>query len=115
MMVAMLLEDTLLEQSCIVVGPAHTVPEALQLANSAAIDVAVLDVNLNGTQSYPVADELLRRDVPFVFATGYGVGGMHAAYEHQIVLQKPFQERDLLAALEVALTRHADAKESGAR
>ena len=55
-----------------VVGPAGTVADALALLKSADIEAAILDVNLRGERIYPVADVLLQRHIPFVFATGYG-------------------------------------------
>ncbi len=55
-----------------VFGPACTVAEALMLAGRGGIDGAVLDVNLRGERVYPVADLLRQKQVPFVFASGYG-------------------------------------------
>jgi hypothetical protein len=43
-------------------------------------DAAMLDVNLNGNKSYPVADALAARGVPFVFSTGYSDHGMREGY-----------------------------------
>jgi CheY-like chemotaxis protein len=55
-----------------VVGPLPSVERTLaRLKGAPEIDVAVLDINLNGELIYPVADELARRDVPVVFYTGY--------------------------------------------
>jgi DNA-binding LytR/AlgR family response regulator len=55
-----------------VLGPAGTVLDALLLLNSADVEAAVLDINLRGERVYPVADVLRQKDVPFVFASGYG-------------------------------------------
>jgi CheY-like chemotaxis protein len=55
-----------------VLGPAGTVAEALRLASNVQIEAAILDVNLRGERVYPVADLLRQRQVPFVFASGYG-------------------------------------------
>jgi CheY-like chemotaxis protein len=55
-----------------VLGPAGTVADALSLLRSHEVEGAVLDVNLRGERVYPVADVLLQKDVPFVFASGYG-------------------------------------------
>lgn len=55
-----------------IVGPAGTVQDALRLLEGAQIQGAILDVNLRGERVYPVADVLLQRGVPFVFASGYG-------------------------------------------
>jgi len=102
-LVAMLLENILLEAGAEVVGPAVTVSEALLLIEGAASDgglsAAVLDINLDGEAVTPVADRLAALGVPFLFATGYGKDcdkGGHAAP----LLQKPFELRTLLAAVE---------------
>jgi len=60
-----------------------------------AIDVAVLDVNLNGEMSYPIADALSARGVPFVFVTGYDKDRMLEGYRTRPVLQKPFHRAEL--------------------
>ena len=67
MIVAWLIEDMLAELGCTVVGPATRVDEALKMIEIAAIDLAVVDVNLNGQRSYPVVDALAERGVPFAF------------------------------------------------
>jgi CheY-like chemotaxis protein len=56
-----------------VIGPAGTVAAALSLVGPNQIDVAVLDVNLRGERVYPVADLLLQKQTPFVFATAMAV------------------------------------------
>src|ERR1700692_3817867 len=71
MIVAWLLEDMLADLGCAVVGPAVSINQALAMIDAEAIDAAVLDVNLNGQVSYPIADALAARGVPFVFSTGY--------------------------------------------
>lgn len=54
----------------IVIGPVATVQEALSLIDDhGGIDAAVLDIRLDGETSYPVADALLDRSIPFVFAS----------------------------------------------
>ncbi|RYB01369.1 response regulator [Lichenibacterium ramalinae] len=72
MMVAMLVEDMLVDMGFIVVGPAYRLGDGLRLAKSETLDVAVLDVNLKGARSFPIATVLTERGIPFVFATGYG-------------------------------------------
>jgi FixJ family two-component response regulator len=61
--------------------------------------VAVLDVNLNGEMSYPVADALTARGVPFVFVTGYDKDTMLVGYRALPVLQKPFHRSELTYTL----------------
>jgi two-component SAPR family response regulator len=100
----MLLEDMLADLGYEIVGTASRLDEATGLARTANCDLAILDVNLNGHQSYPVADIFVERGIPFMFATGYGERGMPSAYQNRPTLQKPFQ----LDALE-RLLRDLDA------
>ena len=102
MLVAMNIEDMLLDLGHEVAGIASRLAPALSLAGEAAIDAAMLDVNLAGENSFPVADVLAARGIPFVFATGYGRQGIEERYRDRPLLQKPFRASDLglvLAAL----------------
>ena len=103
MMIAMLIEDMLDEFGCKLVGPATNVPRALELIGKEKVDVAVLDLNLDGKDTYAIADALRQKNVPFIFATGYGSTGMRPEYGDRPVLQKPFQAKDLETALAEAL------------
>lgn len=97
--IAMALEDMLLDLGCEVVGPASNLPEALALAERETIDAALLDININSGRSYVVADELRRRAVPFAFATGYGEEGIENGGGDAPVLQKPYRQAQVEAAL----------------
>ena len=99
MLVSMLVEDMLADLGCTVVGPAAELDEAMDLAQSADIDLALLDVNLGGKPIFPVADALKARGVPFAFASGYGEAGLSEDHRGASVLQKPFREADLAKAL----------------
>ena len=91
----MLAEDVLLDLGCEVML-AMRLEAALNLARAADIQFAVLDVNLGGGQSsYPVADILRERHIPFMFATGYGPKGLDPAYQSTPTLQKPYHSEDL--------------------
>jgi CheY-like chemotaxis protein len=93
--VAWLLKDMLLNLGCSVVGPAADVNQALAMIDAESIDVAVLDVNLRGQMSYPIADVLVARGVPFVFSTGYDKDRLLDGYRTFPALQKPFHRSDL--------------------
>lgn len=95
MMVAMLMEDLLEEFGCKIVGPAASVDKALALIATEAIDGAMLDLNLDGHDAYPVADELARRGLPFIFVTGYGDQELRGGYNNRPRLPKPFRRPDL--------------------
>lgn len=103
-MVAWTLEDMLAELGCTVVGPAARVDQALAMIEAEAVDAVVLDVNLNGEKSYPVADALAARGVPFVFSTGYNKNNLHTGYLGFPMLQKPFERSQLGDALAKLLT-----------
>jgi CheY-like chemotaxis protein len=103
MLIAMLIEDMLDEFGCKLVGPATSVPRALDLISKEQVEVAVLDLNLDGQDTYAIADALQRKKVPFIFATGYGSTGLRKEYGNLPVLQKPFQTKDLETALAQAL------------
>jgi DNA-binding response OmpR family regulator len=100
MLVAMNIEDMLLDLGHEVAGIASRLAPGLALARDAAIDAAILDVNLAGEPSFPIAELLEERGVPFLFATGYGVQGIDERYRGRTVLQKPFRLADLGRALE---------------
>ena len=97
--VGMMVEDMLAELGCEVAAIATHFSQALELARTAAVDFAVLDVNLNGKQSFPIADMLAARGIPFAFATGYGTKALGGRYISAPTLQKPFQIEDLAAVL----------------
>lgn len=101
--IAMTLEDMLIDLGCEVVGPAANLVEAQALAETAAIDAAMLDININSGRSYVVADELRRRAVPFAFATGYGEEGIEEQGRNVPVLQKPYRRAQVEAVLQQLL------------
>jgi CheY-like chemotaxis protein len=104
MMIAMLVEDMLAELGCSVVGPAHALEAALNLARTEqGIDAALLDVNLGGQPVFAVADALREKGVPAIFSTGYGDAGLRDIDRGSQVLQKPFRAGDLAKALNAAL------------
>ncbi len=98
-LVSMMLEDFLDDIGCRVVAVSARLDDAIGKAKSIPMDVAVLDVNLAGEQSYPVADILRARSIPFVFATGYGITGVSAELQDTPVLVKPFGRMQLAEAL----------------
>ena len=91
LMIRMLLEDMLGELGYTVAAEAARIDEALEAAKTAEFDLAILDVNLNGQPISPVADALVARGTPFVFATGYGEHGLPEPYRDRPTLKKPFQ------------------------
>lgn len=96
--VAMCLEDILIDMGCTVVGPASTLAHGLALATAEALDVAILDINLGATvTSAPIAEALAARSIPTIFATGYGYRATGIA--DGAVVAKPYGEQAIRAAL----------------
>jgi len=94
-LIRMLLEDMLTDLGYEIVGVAGRVDEAAELAESKDFDLAILDVNLDGQDVYPVADLIGKRGLPFMFVTGYGGRGLPDNYRNRPTLQKPFQLDEL--------------------
>lgn len=106
-MLAMALDLTLSNLGCDVVGVASSLGEAVPLACEAAIDGAILDVNLAGEKVYPVADILAARKIPFVFTTGYGRACLRDRDRARPVLQKPYDPEALAKIAEQWCNRAA--------
>jgi CheY-like chemotaxis protein len=100
LLVAMLIEDILHDNGCIVLGPFATLPEALAAAADPAIDIAVLDVNLRGQKVYPVGELLAERGIPFFLLSGYGEDAAPADHPEWKVCAKPFKPEAVTRMLE---------------
>ena len=100
-MVAMMIEDQLEVFGCVVAGVAVNVSQGLRLAGDAtlSLDGAILDVNLDGEEVYPVAGRLAELGVPFIFLTGYGRSGIAEGFQDVPTLAKPFAMEALEAIL----------------
>jgi len=102
MLVAMLLEESLVELGCTVVGPVARLEAAREAIEHERFDCALLDIDLHGRPAYPLADLLDARGVPFGFVTGYDTGRLGPGVGRHPVLPKPFnvhQLHSLLAGL----------------
>lgn len=89
---AMILDDLGMR----VIGPFATLEQGLASAEAEMIDLAMLDVNLRGQMSYPIADILARRGVPLIFATGYESVDWRGGAPH---VGKPYTQKDIETAL----------------
>src|SRR3954463_11820192 len=91
-LVSMMVEDMLLDLGCEVVGPFAKLDQALAFMDSgdSQIDAALLDVNLGGVRSFPMAEARAGKGVPFVFTPGYDESGLPAVGRGPPTLRKPF-------------------------
>jgi len=97
---AIFVSDTLSLAGYEVVGPAGTVEHALALVEEETFDGAILDVNLAGHPIDPVVERLAARGTPMLLATGYESSNLSDRLRRHSRIQKPFGERELLAALQ---------------
>jgi DNA-binding response OmpR family regulator len=104
MLVAMMLEDSLESKGYTVLKAAH-LSRGLELAESELIDLAMLDINLGGLESFPIAAVLRRRAIPFLFSSGYGEEGLPNEWRGEKVLQKPYDGKQMFAALDSLLAK----------
>jgi CheY-like chemotaxis protein len=100
-LIAFDLVDALEMFGCVAAGPVATVKAALEHADDPAnaIDGALLDLDLRGQRSYPVAAALIRRNIPFAFTSGYGIEAVEADFRAHPCLVKPISRSDLLPVL----------------
>jgi CheY-like chemotaxis protein len=87
-LLALILQDMLTEAGADVVGIAPSVAIALQAMDQHTIDIACLDINLGSETSFPVADALAIRGIPFVFVSACGSDVLPPAHRHRPFVSK---------------------------
>ena len=94
------LDMELQDAGAIVLGPAGTISEALKIIeDQQQIDGAILDVNLGGDAIFPAAEALMKRQVPFVFTTGYDPSSIPERYRAIVRFEKPIILRHVVSAV----------------
>lgn len=100
-MIAQDVRRDLQDAGAIVVGPVPSVSKAMRLLDSEpALDAAVLDVNLGGEKSFPVAQALEEKAIPYLFATGYNSADIPNEWRRARIVMKPLK----VVAVEQLLT-----------
>ena len=102
--IGLALEDMLQRNGAYVLF-ASGIEEACQLIESEPVESAILDVNVHGAESYPVASMLARRRIPFIFATGYGDRSHPAEFAAIPTIAKPYSADDIRKALDQVAER----------
>ena len=104
-LVSMMVEDMLMDLGCEIVGPFARLDQAIAAVQAGAqIDLALLDVNLGGERSFPLAEILAEKGTPFVFTTGYDESGMPDPWRSRPSLRKPFMMHEMATVLKSALS-----------
>ncbi|UYN95365.1 MAG: response regulator [Enhydrobacter sp.] len=103
-LLAEVIGDFVMECGFRVVGPATSLDSGLVLAREAALDAALLDINLGGRLSFPICGALAARRIPFAFLTGYTqLALVPAAFRSAPVVCKPFEPEEMKSVLEMLL------------
>ena len=95
-LVALSLEEDLRRHGCEIIGPFSKLGDARQAAEVEELDVALLDVNMNGEMAYPVADALSARGIAFIFLSGYGAMTFPEQYRAAPRVPKPYDPSILI-------------------
>lgn len=105
-LIAMDAEQTLTSFGVGKVNVVNTLEDAAKAAADDSIDVAILDININGRSSFEVAERLREKGTPIIFASGYGSRKRHGAVvEDAIYLNKPYTKEALRESLLAALQK----------
>lgn len=103
-LVALMAREILNDLGAAVVGTAHSFLEGMALARTAVVDIAILDVNLDGQTSYEIASALLERNIPVVFATGYRKIAF-PSHARILLIEKPYTDAQLEQAILALMER----------
>jgi DNA-binding NtrC family response regulator len=101
----MMIADMVEELGHTVVAEAVTIEEASALAQTVNFEIAILDINVGGERTDPVAEIIAGRRLPFIFASGYDTAGPPERFRHMPTLQKPFLMERLGKAIEETLMK----------
>jgi DNA-binding response OmpR family regulator len=102
-LLALHIEELLHSRGGTVLGPFRMLDDAMRAAQHEEFDFAILDVNLNGTMVYPLADDLLARGIPFLFLSGYTLSNLPERFRGVTRLNKPCDPALLIATLRARL------------
>jgi DNA-binding NtrC family response regulator len=89
-MIRMMIADMVETLGHRVAAEAGNMDQAMELARSADFEFAIIDMNLNGAMTFPIADAIAARSIPFLFASGYASAMATDQQRRELVLQKPF-------------------------
>lgn len=95
-MIAMLLEDMLVDLGYDVAGVASSLSQGLELVEREGFDAAIIDLQLGDQDSLPIAARLNQKGIPFAFATGYGAA---TSTKDAPIISKPYRHDDIGKAL----------------
>jgi two-component SAPR family response regulator len=83
-----------------VVGPFRSASQVLEKDNAFDVDLALLDIHLEGEFVYPIAEKLMQIGAPFIFLSGYELEELPEVWRDRMILAKPLTNRALTEALD---------------
>ncbi|MBR0760710.1 response regulator [Bradyrhizobium japonicum] len=95
------IEEALKSHGARIIGPYAELEAACRRAEQDHFDVAVVDVNLRNKKAWPVADELVRQGIPFIFCTGYNATVIPERFADVSVWQKPIDVLKIVEDIEL--------------
>jgi DNA-binding response OmpR family regulator len=101
-LISVMVTDMLTDIGITVIGPAATIAAGMRMAESEDMDAAILDVNVRGERIDPVAEALIKRGIPVLFATGYGEVTLASGHVAPVI-DKPYTQEKLVRGLAMAL------------
>jgi CheY-like chemotaxis protein len=99
-LIRLMLADMMGELGHVVVAEASNIEIAQRLAETADYDLAILDINVAGSDIWPIAETIERRGLPFLFMSGYGSDSLPEAFRDRPVLNKPCTIQKLIQAID---------------
>ena len=114
-LIAVMVEDFLDLIGCECIGPITHLPTALTAAETEEFDAAILNLIIGGKNAYPVAEILLRRGIPFAFASGVPRDGFDEKWKSSPFLAKPYGAEDIRTLMTTLLTSGGGVRNPAAR
>jgi CheY-like chemotaxis protein len=90
-LVYMVLEDELLREGYDVLGPFSSLQATREALAHEHVDLVLLDINMGGSMAWPIADELISRNIPFIFLSGYSPDTLPERYRQIPRVAKPYE------------------------
>jgi two-component system, response regulator PdtaR len=89
-LVYLVLEDELRAEGYDVLGPFNSLQATREALMGEHVDLVLLDINMGGSMAWPIADELISRNIPFIFLSGYAADSLPERYRNMPRVGKPY-------------------------
>jgi hypothetical protein len=104
-LIGVYLEGLIHELGCVCIGPIVKLSEAIEQAQTAIVDAAILNLIVDGQPAYAVAEILDRRGIPFGFASGVVHASILPDWATRPRVDKPYSLQGVQRLIETLLRR----------